>query len=79
MEGLPWMLEEDVKRFDGGQEPQPPARSSPASATSAGSYRDSKGHPLGEVRAIRDDIASRIRALVAELDGQSASAAFRIF
>ncbi|MFL5896058.1 MAG: low molecular weight phosphatase family protein [Thermoleophilaceae bacterium] len=30
---------------------------------------DPKGRPLAEVRAIRDDIAARVDALVAELDG----------
>ena len=31
------------------------------------SLRDPKGLPLGEVRAIRDEIATRVSALVAEL------------
>jgi arsenate reductase len=31
---------------------------------------DPKGRPMAEVRAIRDDIAERVRALVAELDGE---------
>jgi len=31
---------------------------------------DPKGRPLGEVRAIRDDIERRVEALVAELDGE---------
>ena len=30
---------------------------------------DPKGRPVGEVRAIRDDIAGRVQALVAELGG----------
>jgi protein-tyrosine-phosphatase len=30
---------------------------------------DPKGHPLEEVRATRDDIAARVQALVADLDG----------
>jgi protein-tyrosine-phosphatase len=30
---------------------------------------DPKGRPPGEVRATRDEIAARVRALVAELDG----------
>jgi len=30
---------------------------------------DPKGRPLHEVRATRDDIANRVRALIAELDG----------
>jgi protein-tyrosine-phosphatase len=30
---------------------------------------DPKGRPLDEVRAVRDDIAARVRELVAELDG----------
>ncbi len=29
---------------------------------------DPKGRPIAEVRAVRDDIAERVRALVAELD-----------
>jgi arsenate reductase len=33
--------------------------------------RDPKGLPLGEVRAIRDDIARRVNELAAELDGGS--------
>ena len=33
---------------------------------------DPKGRPLAEVRATRDDIARRVDALVAELDGGSA-------
>jgi arsenate reductase len=36
---------------------------------------DPKGRPADEVRAIRDDIARRVEALVAELDGASDSAA----
>ena len=32
--------------------------------------QDPKGLPLDEVRAIRDDIAGRVEALVAELDAQ---------
>ncbi|MHB8491374.1 MAG: arsenate-mycothiol transferase ArsC [Solirubrobacteraceae bacterium] len=31
--------------------------------------QDPKDRPLGEVRAVRDDIERRVRALVAELDG----------
>jgi protein-tyrosine-phosphatase len=31
---------------------------------------DPKGRPLHEVRATRDDIANRVRALIAELDGR---------
>jgi arsenate reductase len=34
--------------------------------------KDPKGLPQDEVRAIRDDIAQRIEALVAELDGPTA-------
>ena len=34
---------------------------------------DPKGRPLDEVRATRDEIAGRIQALVAELDGESAA------
>ena len=30
---------------------------------------DPKGRPVDEVRATRDDIAARVEALVAELDG----------
>jgi arsenate reductase (thioredoxin) len=37
--------------------------------------RDPKGLPLEEVRAIRDDIAQRVEALVAELDRAAAGAA----
>jgi arsenate reductase (thioredoxin) len=32
---------------------------------------DPKGRPLDEVRATRDDIARRVQALVAELDGRA--------
>jgi protein-tyrosine-phosphatase len=35
---------------------------------------DPKGRPLDEVRATRDDIARRVDALVAELDGATATA-----
>jgi arsenate reductase len=31
---------------------------------------DPKGRPLGQVRAIRDDIEHRVETLVAELDSQ---------
>jgi arsenate reductase len=34
---------------------------------------DPKGRPLDEVRATRDDIAQRVEALVAELDGENGS------
>jgi protein-tyrosine-phosphatase len=34
---------------------------------------DPKGQPLAEVRVIRDDIAERVRALVAELDHERAA------
>jgi arsenate reductase (thioredoxin) len=34
---------------------------------------DPKGRPLDEVRATRDDIAERMRGLVAELDGAKAA------
>lgn len=34
---------------------------------------DPKGRPLDEVRAVRDDIARRVRDLVAELDAAAAS------
>jgi protein-tyrosine-phosphatase len=34
---------------------------------------DPKGRPAAEVRAIRDDIAERVRALVAELDDERAA------
>ena len=36
---------------------------------------DPKGRPLDEVRATRDDIAGRVDALVAELDGAAARTA----
>jgi arsenate reductase (thioredoxin) len=36
---------------------------------------DPKGRPIDEVRAIRDDIRARVRALVAELDGDEARSA----
>jgi arsenate reductase len=35
---------------------------------------DPKGRPVEEVRATRDDIAERVRALVSELDGTAAAA-----
>jgi protein-tyrosine-phosphatase len=38
---------------------------------------DPKGQPVAEVRAIRDDIAERVRALVAELDHERAAVAER--
>jgi arsenate reductase len=38
---------------------------------------DPKGQPVTEVRAIRDDIAERVRALVAELDHERAAVAER--
>jgi arsenate reductase len=38
---------------------------------------DPKGQPVAEVRAIRDDIAERVRALVAELDHEPAAVAER--
>jgi arsenate reductase (thioredoxin) len=34
---------------------------------------DPKGRPVEEVRATRDDIAQRVRALVSELDGAAAA------
>lgn len=34
---------------------------------------DPKGRPMDEVRAVRDDIAARVRALVAELDAERAA------
>ena len=34
---------------------------------------DPKGQPVAEVRVIRDDIAERVRALVAELDHERAA------
>lgn len=36
---------------------------------------DPKGRPVDEVRAIRDDIARRVRGLIAELDSMAASSA----
>jgi arsenate reductase (thioredoxin) len=33
--------------------------------------QDPKGRPVDEVRATRDDIAERVRALIAELDGET--------
>ncbi len=36
---------------------------------------DPKGRPLDDVRAIRDQIAKRVQALVAQLDASSASSA----
>jgi arsenate reductase (thioredoxin) len=30
---------------------------------------DPKGRPIGEVRALRDDIAARVQTLIADLDG----------
>ena len=44
-----------------------PARSSPASATSTGTLEDPAGKGVESVRPIRDEIESRVRGLLAEL------------
>ena len=48
-----------------------PARSSPASATLDWELTDPKDRPVDEVRATRDDIDRRVRALMAELDAEA--------
>ena len=50
-----------------------PARSSPASATSTGSSPTPPARALEAVRPIRDEIAARVQALLAELTGDDAA------
>ena len=45
-----------------------PARTSPGKRYLDWELPDPKGRPVDEVRALRDDIARRVDALVAELD-----------